>query len=178
MWYELLDKLWTLITLENICLWESWLKAEEKGTTEDEMAGWHHQLDGREFEWTPEVGDGQGGLACWDSWGRKELDTTEQLKWTELKVVSGLLSYTPWKTNLLARVQHLHIYLQLFPNFLKIFGSLFLRSSLSIRRDSQMVLVVENPPANTRDVRDLGLIPELGRFPGGGHGNPLQISCL
>ena len=41
-----------------------------------------------------------------------------------------------------------------------------------------MVLVVENPPANTRDVRDLGLIPELGRFPGGGHGNPLQISCL
>ena len=42
---------------------------EEKGTTEDEMAGWHHRLDGREFEWTPAVGDGQGGLACCDSWG-------------------------------------------------------------------------------------------------------------
>ena len=49
---------------------------EEKGTTEDEMAGWHHQLNGHEFEWNPEVGDGQGGLACCDSWGRKELDTT------------------------------------------------------------------------------------------------------
>ena len=56
---------------------------EEKGTTEDEMAGWHHWLDGRESEWTPGVGDGQGALACWDSWGRKESDTTEQLNRTE-----------------------------------------------------------------------------------------------
>ena len=55
---------------------------EEKGTTEDEMAGWHQRLDGHEFEWTPGVGDGQGGLACCNSWGRKELDTTE-LNWTE-----------------------------------------------------------------------------------------------
>ena len=53
---------------------------EEKGTTEDEMAGWHHQLDGREFEWTLGVGDGQGGLACCDSWGCKGSDTTE-LNW-------------------------------------------------------------------------------------------------
>ena len=45
---------------------------EEKGTTEDEMAGWHHQLDGHEFEWTPGVGDGQGGLACCDSWVRSQ----------------------------------------------------------------------------------------------------------
>ena len=43
---------------------------EEKGTTEDEMAGWHHRLNGHEFEWTPGVGDGQGGLVCCDSWGR------------------------------------------------------------------------------------------------------------
>ena len=57
---------------------------EEKGTTEDEMAGWHHRLNGHEFEWTPGVGDGQGDLACCDSWGRKESDTTEQLNWTEL----------------------------------------------------------------------------------------------
>ena len=57
---------------------------EEKGTTEDEMAGWHHWLDGRESEWTPGVGDGQGGLVCCDSWGRKESDTTERLNWTEL----------------------------------------------------------------------------------------------
>ena len=46
------------------------------------MAGWHHRLDGREFEWTPGDGDGQGGLACCDSWGRKESDTTERLNWT------------------------------------------------------------------------------------------------
>ena len=47
--------------------------------TEDEMAGWYHQLDGPEFESTPGDGDGQGGLACCDSWGPKELDTTERL---------------------------------------------------------------------------------------------------
>ena len=57
---------------------------EEKGTTEDEMAGWHYWLYGREFEWTPGVGDGQGDLACCDSWGCKESDTTERLNWTEL----------------------------------------------------------------------------------------------
>ena len=57
---------------------------EEKGTTEDEMAGWHHRLDGREYEWTPGAGDGQGGLACCDSWGCKESDMTERLNWTEL----------------------------------------------------------------------------------------------
>ena len=55
---------------------------EEKGTTEDEMAGWYHRLDGCEFEWTLGVGDGQGGLVCCDSWGRKESDTTERLNWT------------------------------------------------------------------------------------------------
>ena len=58
-------------------------RQEEKGMTEDEMAGWHHQLDAHEFAWTSGVGDGQGGLACCDSWGCKELDTTEQLNWTE-----------------------------------------------------------------------------------------------
>ena len=55
---------------------------QEKGTTEDEIVGWHHGLDGHESEWTPGVGDGQGGLACCDSWGRKESDTTERLNWT------------------------------------------------------------------------------------------------
>ena len=57
---------------------------EEKGTTEDEMVGWHHQLNGHGFGWTLGVGDGQEGLACWGSWGHKELDTTERLSWTEL----------------------------------------------------------------------------------------------
>ena len=56
---------------------------EEEWTTEDEMAGWQHQLDGREFEWTPIDGDGQEGLACCNSWGHKKLDTTERLNWTD-----------------------------------------------------------------------------------------------
>ena len=58
---------------------------EEKGMTEDEMAGWHHWIDGCESEWTPGDCDGQGGLACCDLWGHKESDTTERLNWlTEL----------------------------------------------------------------------------------------------
>ena len=52
---------------------------EEKGMTEDEMAGWHHRLDGHEVALTPEDGDGQRGLACCDSWGLKESDMTERL---------------------------------------------------------------------------------------------------
>ena len=56
---------------------------EEKGMTEDEMVRWYHWLDGHGFGWTPGVGDGQGGLACCSLWGRKELDTTERLNWTE-----------------------------------------------------------------------------------------------
>ena len=57
---------------------------EEKGTTEGEMAGWHHWLDEHESEWTPGVGDGQGGLASCDLWGCKESDTTERLIWSDL----------------------------------------------------------------------------------------------
>ena len=64
---------------------------EKKGTTEDEMAGWHHWLHGRESEWSPGVGDGQGGLACCDSWGRKELDMTEWLNWTWDHIRLGLI---------------------------------------------------------------------------------------
>ena len=60
-------------------------RQEEKEMTEDKMAGWHHWLNGCESEWTPAVGDAQGGLACCDSWGPKELDTTEWLNWTELR---------------------------------------------------------------------------------------------
>ena len=63
---------------------------EEKGTTEDEIAGWHHRLNGHQFEWTLGVGDGHGGRACCDSWGCKESDMTEQLNWTELKEAKDL----------------------------------------------------------------------------------------
>ena len=62
---------------------------EKKGTTEDEMAGWHHWLDGCEFEWAPGVNDGQGGLVCCSSWGCKETSTTERLNWTESVPVAG-----------------------------------------------------------------------------------------
>ena len=70
-------------SLEKTLTGRDW--GQEKGTTEDEMDGWHHQLDAHEFGWTQGVGDGQGGLVCCNSWGRKELDTTERLNWTELK---------------------------------------------------------------------------------------------
>ena len=63
---------------------------EEKETTEDEMVGWHHQLNGNEFQQAPGVGDGQGSLACYSPWSCKELDTTEQLNWTEC------VSYEVW----------------------------------------------------------------------------------
>ena len=58
---------------------------KEKGMTEDKMVGWHHQFNGHGFGWTLEVGDRQGGLACFSPWGCKESKTTEQLKTTELK---------------------------------------------------------------------------------------------
>ena len=63
--------------------WEG-LGQEKKGMTEDEIAGWHHRLDGHETEWTPGVRAGQGGLACCDAWGHKESDMTEWLNWTDI----------------------------------------------------------------------------------------------
>ena len=88
----------TDVEAETSILWppdaESWLiwkgpdagkdwEQEEKGMPEDEMVGWHHRLNGHEFGWTLGVDDGQGGLACCNPWGRKELDTTEKLNWTD-----------------------------------------------------------------------------------------------
>ena len=77
------------------------LGQEEKGTTENEMAGWYHWLDGHESEWTSGVGDGQGGLACCDSQGRKESDTTERLNWTEGPILDGveLRTYSIWRNH-------------------------------------------------------------------------------
>ena len=84
--------MWRVDSLEDSDAGRDW--GQEKGMTEDEMAGWHHQLYGQEFGWTPVVGDGQGGLACCNSWGRKELDTTKQLSWTELKVLKIICQST------------------------------------------------------------------------------------
>ena len=86
---------------------------EEKRTTEDEMAGWHHWLDGRGFGWTPGAGDGQGGLACCNSWGHKESDTTERLNWTELNRTE--LNWTKEKENVeISQRENYCIYQRLF----------------------------------------------------------------
>ena len=71
---------------------------EEKGTIEDEMVGWHHRLNGPGFGWSLGVGDEQGGLACCSSWVHKELDTTEQLNWTNTVRESGATVSSCWIT--------------------------------------------------------------------------------
>ena len=65
-------------------------RREEKGMTKDEMVGWHHQLNGHEFEQALGIGDGQGSMGCCSPWGRKELDMTEWLNWTEHHFLTSL----------------------------------------------------------------------------------------
>ena len=77
--------MWGVVSLE-----KTLMLGRIGGRTEDEIAGWHHGLDGHEFDWTPGVGDGQGGLVCCNSWGCKELEMTERLNWTELKEGNNL----------------------------------------------------------------------------------------
>ena len=150
---------------------------EEKGMTEDEMAGWHHWLNGRESQWTPGVGDGQGGLACWDSWGRKESDMTEQLIWSDLiwmLVVEGC--FVDWSTT--GRTPGLYPpeasgTLQCLNDQLKhLQWQEFLRG--------QNCPLLENHYTNKSawNIGDLGLTPGLGRPSREGNGNPLQYSCL
>ena len=97
--------LW-LSDVKNWLIWKDpdagkdWIQ-EERGTTEDEMVGWHHQFDGHEFEQAFGVGDGQGSLVCCSSWGCRELDTTEWLNWTEWRWYLSLdrLWFYPWTNN-------------------------------------------------------------------------------
>ena len=77
--------------------WKDW--RQEKWMTQDEMVGWHHWLDGHEFEKPPGVGEGQGGLACCDSWGCKESDTNERLNWTELNWGGKYQNRGLWKNS-------------------------------------------------------------------------------
>ena len=85
--------------VKNLLIWKDpdagkdwWWK--EKGTTEDEMVGWHHRLNGHELEQAPGVGDGQGSLLCCSPWGCKESDMTEQLNWTKLFMFTKISSFT------------------------------------------------------------------------------------
>ena len=74
------EKNWLIV--KDTAVGKDW-RQEENGTTEVRMVGWHHRLDGHEFEQAPGVGDGQGSLACCSPWGSKESDTTERLNWTD-----------------------------------------------------------------------------------------------
>ena len=88
-------------------------RQEEKGTTEDEMVGWHHWLEGHEFEQAPWVGNGQGSLVCRSPWGRKESDTTEPLNWTDEGMPSLPALTGSWQ--LLWIFYRLVIYMSYFP---------------------------------------------------------------
>ena len=86
-------------------------RQEEKGTTEDEIIeSQHYRLNGHEFGWTPGVGDGQGGLACCGSWGRKESDATERLNWTELNLCRIFGGLRTWKLEITFSVGNTYIF--------------------------------------------------------------------
>ena len=131
---------------------------EEEETTEDEMVGWHHRLNGHGFGWTLGVGDGQGGLACCGSWGRKESDTTEWLNWTELK-------WTHAECILFFKKKSLVLFFSIM------FEMHWYWCSSSISWFSFPGGANGQEPGNAGDIRDVGSVPGLGRSPGGGHGN-------
>ena len=148
------------------------------------MAGWHHWLDGHESEWTPGVGDGQGGLACCDSWGRKESDTTEQLIWSDL--------IWDQRKNEIPGTEE--------PSGLPSMGSLraghdwsdlAAAAAADQRRASQVALVVKNLPANTGDTVRQGFDPWVRKIscrrasqptpvfsPGESHGQRSSLKLL
>ena len=91
--------MWRVDSLEKTLILGGIWGQEEKGMTKDEMAGWHHWLDECESEWTPGVGDGQGGLACCNSWGcRVGHDWATELNWTKLNARSWPFPFQGFKT--------------------------------------------------------------------------------
>ena len=140
---------------------------EEKGMTEDEMAEWHHRLDECEFEWTLGVSDGQGGLACCNSWGRKELNTTEPLNWTELRVI---LNWAESKKSL-AHAQILYFSLWKLPGRQLFYGAIKNKGFPGGTSGKE-------PTCQCRSHKKSTLDPWIGKNPGEGHGNQLQHSRL
>ena len=134
-------------------------------------------------EWTPGVGDGQGGLACCNSWGRKESDTTERLSWTELK-----LSYKSRRSRRLCKILTFPLQLQCIYthkialrywslNFQGISNIWLLYFPLLKKRLSWWLSGKESA-CNAGDTGDSGWILGWGRSLGVGHGNLSQYSCL
>ena len=131
---------------------------EEKGTTENEMAGWHHRLDWCESEWTPGDGDGQGGLACCDSWGLKESDMTEWLNWTELTDV------TRTKIKHYAFKKHFMTTTQLFTTLLlSIMDGLKIAVCYNLCIKNKLFLMMQCHIANRPHQMALGLCVEIKR---------------
>ena len=104
---------------------------EEKGTTEDEMLGWYHRLNGHEFGWTPGIGDGPGGRVCCGSWGCKELDMTERLNWLTHKdplwiiFILGILWMSCESWFVAPLVNKLHLQISLGPFWATLFLKIF-----------------------------------------------------
>ena len=161
---------------------------EEKGTTEDEMAGWHHWFDGHESEGTPGVGDGQGGLACCDSWGGKDSDMTERLNWTELNislwVTDGHITKSePTWYRIVAEAPAQEQFL-LFQERTLGTSPVVQWLRIHLLMQSMWVWALLGKPGGSDskesacNAGDLGSIPGSGRSPGEGNGNPFQYSCL
>ena len=141
------------------------------------MAVWHHWLDGRESEWTPGVGDGQGGLACCNSWGRRESDMTEWLNWTELNNI--LLDIRICQIYQLYSLRH-HLFFshdmyqnQNFPFIYMVIWLAFRSLKKTMGFPDSSVGKESACNAGNPD-----LIPGLGRSPGEGKGYPLQYCGL
>ena len=196
------DQFWVLIgrtdvEAETPVLWppdvKSWLiwkdpdtgkdwRRQKKGTTEDEMVGWHHRLNGHGFALTPAVGDGQGGLVCCGPWGYKKSDMTEWLNWTELnryitscrKLAGGAFFLPPSDVYVRSFLYFFYTLIKLYykklweikphhwPNWIP----LLLRPRIPV-----LFMAGSNSFSS-------GSILGPGRSSGGGHGNPLQYSCL
>jgi len=176
---------------------------KEKGATGDEMAGWHHRLNAHEFGWTPGVSDGQGGLECCDSWGRKESDMTERLNWTALKL-SLILSvgfvfchndqifiYSSTKTRLFMKTNFYcntwwkqpSLYFLFIWIFLVDLKNLVLEVNLKSTSLEQKFIYRDMSQRLPWWLRQLRFCPKgnrpisihwLGRSPEGGHGNPFS----
>ena len=151
---------------------------EEKGTAEDEMVGWPHQLDGHEFDQALGVGDGQESLACCSPWGQS---WTQLSHWTELnwpcicEFISGLSIVFHWSVFILIPCWLPQLCNMVWNKAWRPYCSYCI---FHTPWASQVVLVVKNLPANEGDVRETSSIPGLGRSPGGQGGNSLQYSCL